>query len=168
MSGNWNSRREPRVGIMLHYDGSLSDPGAVAWLRDDPRCRVSYNYLILDDGTRVQIAPEEARAWHAGVCRPSSDRLPYHDANSAFLGVAIAATPPDRVQPRQFAEVVQLCQEYFRVRGWSLVETWRIVGHETEAWPRGRKIDPRGPNPAQPVLDVGLVRSAVGSGVRTG
>lgn len=73
---------------MLHFDGSVSDTGAWKWFTD-PRCNVSYNYLVLDNGDIVSIAPKDARAWHAGKCRPSGP-LNYSDANSAFYGVAAA------------------------------------------------------------------------------
>src|SRR5262245_2136016 len=74
---NFNELKEPRRGVMLHYDDSSSDAGAVAWFTD-PECQVSYNYLVLDDGSYVPIVPEGKRAWHAGVCKTSnSARLPY-------------------------------------------------------------------------------------------
>ncbi len=163
MSGNWDPvLREPRLGVMLHYDGSASDAGALAWLTQDPRCRVSYNWLVRDQGLVVPIAPDGARAWHAGRCRSSDpERLPYRDANSAFWGVAIAARPGDRATEAQLAAVIRLCREILKTQGWQ-GETWRIVGHDTECWPRGRKIDPTGPDPSHPVLSVALVRREVG------
>lgn len=138
---NWGTLREPRKGVMLHYDGSASDAGAVAWLRDDPRCKVSYNKLMLDNGEVVQIAPDDKRAWHAGVCKPSAPRLPYTDANSAFYGVAIAAKPGDAVPLTQYGTLIRIVVEYFQKHGWPLSETWRLTSHHLEAWPRGRKAD---------------------------
>jgi len=157
MNGNWNDLREPRQGVLLHYDGSRSDAGAVAWLTKDPRCRVSYHWLILDDGHSVLIAPPSKRAWHAGVCLPSIPQLTYKDANSAFYGIAIAATDGDRATQAQIAKVLELCRWCFLKEGWPLQETWRIRGHFEEAWPRGRKHDPKGSGPI-PVLDVQLIR----------
>jgi N-acetyl-anhydromuramyl-L-alanine amidase AmpD len=157
---NWNKRTERRIGIMVHYDASTSDAGAVAWLTRDPRCKVSYNDIVLDDGRTVAVAPRQARAYHAGVCRSSDpQRLPYKDANSAFYGVAIAAGAGDVVTDAQFHTVCRLCATLFRAEGWSLRETWRIVGHDSEAWPRGRKSDPTGPDPRNPVLSVAAVRA---------
>ena len=47
------------------------------WRFNDPRCKGSYNELVLDDGSYVTIAPPSARAWHAGKCRSSDpDLLP--------------------------------------------------------------------------------------------
>lgn len=157
---NWGSLREPRLGIMLHYDGSTTDAGALAWF-EHPLCRVSYNYLIWDDGNIHPIAPHTARAWHAGVCRSSSPLLHYQDANSAFYGLSIAAKPPDSVFPPQLQSVAALCISLFQQQGWPRSETWRIVGHSSECWPRNRKIDPEGPDPLHPVLSVDGVRRMV-------
>ena len=164
MLGNWGKLRERRQGIMLHYDASASDPGAVAWLTRDPACKVSYTWLVLDTGHVVPIAPESARAWHAGVCRSSDVRLAYRDANSAFYGLALAMGAKDTVTAEALAAVVQLCRGMFVARGWNPVtEGWRIVGHDAHCWKRGRKVDPTGPDPAKPVLSVAAVRDLVAS-----
>ena len=158
---NWGTLYEPRAGVMLHYDESGNDDGAVEWLLFDPRCKVSYNWLILDDGTVRDVAPVEARAWHAGVCRPSEGAPHYKDANSAFYGIAVAAKHTQVATPAQFAMVVTLCRTLFSKHGWPLTDTYRIVSHRTEAWPRGRKDDPDGAHGV--VLDVEAVRKAVAS-----
>lgn len=150
---------EARKGVMLHYDASASDAGAVAWLRS-PECRVSYTWIILDNGAQITIAPPDARAWHAGVCRPSDPKLPYKDANSAFYGIAIAATAGDRATDLQKQAVVNLCVALFQRHKWSRkTGLYRIVGHNTECWPRGRKTDPEGPTPGSPVLSVAEIRA---------
>lgn len=158
---NWNNLKEPRLGVMLHYDASASDRGAVMWLLHDPRCHVSYTWLILDDGTIVTIAPPDARAWHAGICRSSDpERLPYRDANSAFYGLSLAATAGETATPEAKKAVVDLTRALFGRHGWDTQEeTWRVVGHRTEAWPRGRKADPEGSIPGKPVLSVAEVRA---------
>lgn len=159
---NHGPLRDKRIGCMIHYDASRSDRGAVAWLTKDPTCKVSYNWLVTDDGTAHEIAPHNRRAYHAGVCRSSdSTRLPYKDANSAFYGIAIAATDGETATPAQLATAVRLIEGRFKHHGWDKSETWRIVGHDTEAWPRGRKHDPTGSNPQRPVLDVARVRAIV-------
>lgn len=158
---NWNERREPRIGVMLHYDASTSDRGAVEWLTKDPRCNVSYNWLVLDDGRVVSVAPATARAWHAGVCKPSSPKLAYRDANSAFYGIAIAAGAADHATPEQLAAVVKIARTCFEKERWPLTETWRVVGHASEAWPRGRKVDPEGSRRGDPVLSTEAVRRAL-------
>jgi len=143
---NYGHLREKRVGVMLHYDASAGDVGAVAWLTRDPRCEVSYNRLILDDGLNVKVAPDDARAWHAGVCKPSSNVPRYVDANSAFYGISIAAKKGDTITPLQFDAVVLQVKLWFEEEGWSLTETHRITSHHLEAWPRGRKVDIQGVN----------------------
>ncbi len=164
--GNYNALREPRLGVMLHYDDSASDAGAVEWLLHDPRCHVSYNLLVLDGGKVVEIAPLTHRAWHAGICRPSDVRLTYRDANSAFFGVAIAADGTDVATSAQKQAVATICRTLFKRHGWDeTTDVWRIVGHDTEAWPRGRKIDPAGSDPHHPVLSVMEIRGLVASGV---
>lgn len=153
--GNWGKRRGKRIGIMLHFDDSTSDASGIQWLTKDPRCKVSYNFAVRDDGSVVTIAPEEARAYHAGVCRPSSDKLRYTDANSAFYGIAITAKLGDAVPDAQRDAVVALCRRLYAKNGWQVTEAWRITGHKAEAWPRGRKIDP------DPVLDPQTIREAL-------
>jgi N-acetyl-anhydromuramyl-L-alanine amidase AmpD len=171
---NFDDLREPRLGVMLHYDDSSNDASAVAWFTH-PACQVSYNSLVLGDGSYVPIVPREKRAWHAGTCRTSDPlRLPYRDANSAFLGLAIAANDRAPATPAQFDTVVWLVREFFAEHGWPLHETWRVVGHDSEAiWStgadvplrlrgkRGRKIDPTGSNPRRPILSVDAVRAGV-------
>lgn len=165
---NWNSLREARMGVMLHYDASTSDKGAVEWLLHDPRCKVSYNYLVLDNGQIVTIAPADARAWHAGICRPSEPRLNYRDANSALWGISIAATVGEVATKEAKEAIADLTRILFINQHWPLTDTWRIVGHSSEAWPRGRKIDPVGPNPAKPVLSVEEMRDTVTGGIFAG
>ncbi len=159
---NWNALREGRKGVLLHYDASGSDAGALAWLTRSPDCEVSYNVLVTDDGKAYEIAPLTTRAWHAGKCQSSDPkRLPYVDANSALYGVSIAATDGEVATPAQFGTVVEVCRMLATMNGWDLQrEPWRIVGHDTEAWPRGRKTDPTGTNPKRPVLSVAAVRAA--------
>ena len=158
-NGQYNgSIREDRIGVMIHYDGSGSDRGAVQGFAD-PRCHVSYNLLVLDDGSYVRIAPDTARAWHAGRCRPSDPkRLQYGDANSAFYGLAIASSGKHDVTPLQMLTVALLCRIYFETHGWDLNEMWRIVSHSSEAWGRGRKTDPEGADPKNPILSVDDIR----------
>jgi N-acetyl-anhydromuramyl-L-alanine amidase AmpD len=160
MNANWGSLKEARIGIGLHYDGSLTDRGALDWFSHKD-CRVSYTYLLWDNGNIHPIAPRTARAYHMGVCRPSSPDLQYRDANSALYGLALAARPPDTALPAQVDSLVALCISLFQQHGWSREETWRIVGHSSECWPRNRKIDPVGPDPLRPVLSVEEVRKRV-------
>ena len=164
-SDNHGNLRQDRVGVMLHYDASRSDAGAVEWL-GHPDCRVSYNWLVLDDGTVAEIAPADRRGWHAGKCRPRSDGPQYKDANSAFYGVSAAhsGSPGEPITEKQLTAIAKLVARLFGVHGWTLpVDRQRIVSHSSEAWPRGRKTDPEGGDKSRPILTVGMVVKAMGA-----
>lgn len=142
-SGPWGQLTDgqERVGVMIHYTAG-TDLSGLQWLLFDSRCKVSYNWLILDDATVVTVAPRDARAYHAGVCRPDGLVLPYRDANSAFYGLAISAEPGERVTDAAFACVTQLTVALFRSHGWPANDVpFRLTDHEAQAWPRGRKHD---------------------------
>ena len=128
--------REARLGVMLHYDGSASDARSLAWF-EDPECKAGYHFLVLDSGKVLALAPFLSRVWHAGVCRPSTG-LPvlYQDANSAFVGISVAARPGDIATYPQTISVARLCREIFAYYGWSITDRWRVTTHEAEAWER--------------------------------
>ena len=148
----WNDRlRETRQGVMLHYDGSSTDAGGISWLAS-PSIKASYNLVVPDDGSWATVAPLRARAWHAGRCRPSEGVIPYDDANSAFYGIAILNSGREDVTPRQMLTAAWLIRRIFERHGWHVTETERLTTHSAEAWPRGRKIDPEGPDPNNPIL----------------
>jgi len=154
-------RSEKVQGILLHFDDSSNDVSSLQWFRD-PKCRVSYNRLYFDDGKVAQITSSmEQCAWHAGKCRPSNDNFTYKGANSAFYGLAIAADDNDVVTPKQLASLAADCVAVFQFHGWTKKDLWRITGHDAEAWTRGRKVDPTGTNPHEPVLRVQAVRDLV-------
>lgn len=159
-----NVPMDSRMGVMLHYDASMSDRGAVEWFKD-PRCKVSYNYLVLDDGTVVEIAPVTGGAWHAGKCKPDEEWLrhaaPYPSANRALWGVAAATTDGVDVTARQLLSVAWVTRTLFSLMEWPVTDGWRIVGHSAHAWERGRKSDPEGSDPKNPILSVADVRDLV-------
>ena len=166
---NWNELREPRIGIMLHYDASYSDEGAITWLASQD-VTVSYNWLITDLGNIIDFAPWNMRAWHAGCCKSNDPKLIYRDANSAFYGVSIAARPGDVATKAQKTSVADLCQTLMVRHRWPLTELWRIVSHRSQAvyckghpkaGQRGRKDDPEGPNPARPVMNTNEIRGMI-------
>jgi N-acetyl-anhydromuramyl-L-alanine amidase AmpD len=148
-----------RHGIMLHFDDSSSDASAEEWFHD-LRCHVSYNRLYRDDGQVVQITPSiESAAWHAGVCRTAN-------ANRVFYGLAAATDTKTPVTAPQFESIALDCAALFILNKWPAAEvTTRIIGHEDEAcFPDGklgRKIDPTGLRPAQPILSTMKVRHRV-------
>jgi N-acetyl-anhydromuramyl-L-alanine amidase AmpD len=168
VSKAWDRLKGTRQGVLLHHDASRSDVGAIAWLEDDRRAKVSYHFLVLDDGRILAIAPLGTRAWHAGVCKPSRREFTYADGNDAFYGIAIAATDGERATEAQEASVTRLCQYLYWLEGWNEAETWRITGHDAEAWPRGRKTDPTGTHAEHPVLSVEEIRTRFAATAWTG
>lgn len=153
-----------RQGVLIHFDDSTNDKWAVAWFRD-PRCKVSYNRLYLDNGDIVSVCAMTRRAWHAGVCLTK-------DANSAYYGLSAATDARTPVAPLQFGAMMEDAARLFRHHGWgpSDVET-RLVGHDEQAifssantrnqalWGKlGRKIDPTGFDKAHPIIDMDMAR----------
>lgn len=52
--------------LILHYTGMKTAQAAIDRLRD-PAARVSSHYVVDEDGTVLQLVPEDQRAWHAGI-----------------------------------------------------------------------------------------------------
>lgn len=160
-NGQWyRTLSEPRAGVMIHYDASSSDAGSLSWFAHD-QCRVSYQVVVLDDGTWARIAPDTAGAWHAGRCRPSDERLRYRSANHAFYGIAAATNDRVDVTPVQLLTIAWHVRRWFEAEGWPVEQLWRVTGHEDEAYPRGRKSDPSGGDPLNPIFSVSQVQQLV-------
>ena len=85
-SPNWNARRNGQSPdmLILHYTGMTSAEAALERLCD-PSAKVSSHYLIDRDGVCVQLVPEEARAWHAGLARWHGET----DINSRSIGIEL-------------------------------------------------------------------------------
>lgn len=151
---------------MLHFDASGSDEGSISWLAS-PTIKATYNWIVMDTGNIIPLAPEDTRAPHAGWCASDDPRLVYRDANSAFYGIAIAATDGDVATREAKRSVSALCQHCFAKHAWPVAQVWRIVSHRTQAiYPpghplarqRGRKHDPEGLDPAHPVMNTNEIR----------
>ena len=165
-----------RAGIMLHYDDSVHDASALAWF-SDPQCTNGYTWLVMRDGTLVELADPMKRTPHAGACITPK-------ANSVFYGLSAATNTVVLATRPQLERIVQACVKLFEFHGWGPGEVrFRIRGHDEEAiwtqantrtagmsdekarplWNRlGRKIDPTGRRrDGQPVIDIKLVRAAV-------
>jgi N-acetyl-anhydromuramyl-L-alanine amidase AmpD len=170
--------REPRIGCMVHYSAGDFN-STVSWVCD-PTSKVSYHVVIAGDGAAVQLVPWDARAWHAGLCKPSRDSRSYEDANSAFYGIALSGGPAfGRPTDAQEQTLNSILWDRFAEHHWPVSEWWRIVGHDTEAvhtkasapehpklWgKRGRKADPTGDShgygPLNPWLSLEGVRAAL-------
>ncbi len=70
--------------LILHYTGMRSCEEAIRWLAS-PKSGVSCHYVVDEDGAITQMAPEAARAWHAGV----SHWMGADDINSCSIGIEI-------------------------------------------------------------------------------
>lgn len=141
----------PRVGVMLHYDDSSRDDWAVAWF-SDPLCRNGYTWLVLDDGRVVELADPAKRTPHAGRCRTPN-------ANSAFYGISAATNGLVVATEAQVQAIAELIAALARAHRWAIP---LVVGHDSEALPAGRKVDPRGlRRDGVPILDVEDVRGRV-------
>ena len=70
--------------IVLHYTGMQFAHEAIHRLCD-PKARVSSHYVVLENGSIVQLVQEAMRAWHAGVSVWGGDP----DINSRSIGIEI-------------------------------------------------------------------------------
>lgn len=122
--------------LILHYTGMASCEEAIRLLSSEGS-GVSCHYVIDMDGAIVQMAPEAARAWHAGV----SHWMGADDINSRSIGIEIHNPGHDGGYPdfpnSQMTAVEALCLDIADRHG---IEPRRVLAHSDVA-PR-RKIDP--------------------------
>lgn len=122
--------------IILHYTGMQFAHEAVHRLCD-PKARVSSHYVVLDNGSILQLVPEIKRAWHAGVSSWSGDT----DINSRSIGIEISNPGHDFGYPdfptRQIAAVITLCRSILTR---NIIRPENIVAHSDVA--PARKQDP--------------------------
>jgi hypothetical protein len=165
-----------RRGVMLHYDDSARDDWALDWFQD-PRCKNGYTWLVLDDGSLIELADPGLRTPHAGPCLVPR-------ANSAFYGISAATNGLVPATLAQLRTIVRACVVLFQYHGWRAAEVGdRIVGHDEQAvwtpeytrtagipvsharllWGTvGRKVDPTGVRAdGRKIIDVNAVRTAV-------
>jgi hypothetical protein len=165
-----------RRGVMLHYDDSARDDWALDWFHD-PRCKNGYTWLVLDDGSLIELADPRFRTPHAGPCLVPR-------ANSAFYGISAATNGLVPATLAQLQTIVRACVLLFQYHGWRAAEVGdRIVGHDEQAvwtpeytraagipesrarllWGTvGRKVDPTGVRAdGRKIIDVSAVRTAV-------
>lgn len=165
-----------RQGVMLHYDDSARDDWALEWFQD-PRCKNGYTWLVLDDGSLVELADPALRTPHAGPCLVPR-------ANSAFYGISAATDGLVPATASQFETIVRACVMLFRYHRWPAADVRdRIVGHDALAvwtpeytrasripesrarllWGTvGRKVDPTGVrHDGQKIVDVRKVQVEV-------
>lgn len=137
--------------IVLHYTGMPDGEGAIRWLCD-PASSVSCHYVVMEDGTVLQLVAEDRRAWHAGRAFWAG----LTDLNSASIGIEIvnaghAGGLPPFPAP-QVAAVVRLVRDIVDRRG---IPADRVLAHSDIA--PGRKEDPGERFPWRALFDRGLV-----------
>jgi N-acetylmuramoyl-L-alanine amidase len=136
--------------IVLHYTGMLSADAALARLCD-PDAQVSAHYLVFEDGRIVQLVPEAARAWHAGVSYWAGER----DINSHSVGIEIANPGHDYGYPdfpqQQIEAVLALCLDIARRNA---ISRAGLLAHSDVA--PARKQDPGEKFPWRAFAEAGL------------
>lgn len=120
--------------IVLHATESPSFASALDALRDRRAAApVSAHYLIAEDGTRYQLAPDAARAWHAGAGQWGD----LEDINSASLGIELDHRGDAPYPPTQIASLVVLLRDLTTRLG---IDPRQVIGHADLA--PARKSDP--------------------------
>jgi N-acetylmuramoyl-L-alanine amidase len=123
--------------LLLHYTGMQSTLAALARLRDENEPRVSSHYLIDEEGSIIQLVPEERRAWHAGLASWAGES----DINSCSIGIEIANPGHDfgypDFPPHQIGAVIALCKD---IVARHKIPADRVLAHSDVA--PGRKQDP--------------------------
>ena len=138
LSPNHGERKNGRQAdsIILHYTGMGSAEGALRWLCD-PQSEVSCHYFVFENGSVVQLVPEQRRAWHAGKGSWHGET----DMNSASIGIEIVNPGHDGGYPdfpeRQISAVIALTKDICWRRR---IVPERVLAHSDIA--PGRKADP--------------------------
>jgi N-acetylmuramoyl-L-alanine amidase len=122
--------------IVLHYTGMQYSHEAIHRLCD-PKARVSSHYVVLEQGSILQLVAEGKRAWHAGV----SSWEGVTDINSRSIGIEICNPGHEfgyaDFPSRQIAAVITLCRSILTR---NVVRPEHIVAHSDVA--PSRKQDP--------------------------
>lgn len=148
-SPNFNERKSPPDMVVLHYTGMKTGAEALARMCD-PEAKVSAHYMVEENGRIYRLAPEERRAWHAGVASWKGET----DINGASIGIEIVNPGHEfgyrDFPPAQIDAVIGLL-DGIRER-WDIPDH-RILGHSDVA--PGRKQDPGERFPWQVLADHG-------------
>jgi N-acetylmuramoyl-L-alanine amidase len=135
-SPNYGERKGMPDMIVLHYTGVPDDQAAINHLCN-PASRVSAHYVVLPDGTIVQLVAEARRAWHAGTSSWAGET----DINSCSIGIELANPGHGHGYPafpkRQIAAVIALCRSIFNRHR---IPPHRVLAHSDVA--PARKQDP--------------------------
>ncbi len=135
-SPNFDERAQPITMIVLHYTGMQDAQSAIDRLRD-PAAKVSCHYLVAEDGTVLEMVPEDKRAWHAG----KSHWRDWNDINSASIGIEIV-NPGHEFGYRPFPDeqIDALARLIYEIKDRHHITRGNVVGHSDIA--PARKRDP--------------------------
>ena len=118
--------------VVIHYAGGDSAAAALRVL-SSPQTEVSAHYLIVRDGTIIQLIDERARAWHAGDSRWGLSI----DLNSASIGIELDNNGREPYAQTQIDGLLSLLSDLSRRYR---IPAANYLGHADVA-PR-RKVDP--------------------------
>jgi N-acetylmuramoyl-L-alanine amidase len=135
-SPNHDERGQAVDMLILHYTGMQTAQAALDRLRD-PVAAVSSHYVVDEDGTVFRLAPEDRRAWHAGV----SHWRGHSALNGRSIGVEIV-NPGHEWGYRDFPvlQLAAVCDLCIAVLARHAIPARNVVGHSDVA--PDRKDDP--------------------------
>ncbi len=151
-SPNFEPRRDSKKPyiFLLHYSG-MTDFAEVLKKICDPASKVSYHYIINEDGAVYNLVDESMRAFHAGVSYWQGER----DINSVSIGVSLQ-NPGHEFGYRPFPQIQidslkKLAQQIMERH---MIKPEYILGHSDVA--PSRKTDPGELFPWQELADCGI------------
>jgi N-acetyl-anhydromuramyl-L-alanine amidase AmpD len=159
-SPNFTVKPRRITAVVVHYTGSLSIDGTLAWFRA-PSAEVSAHYVVGRDGRLVQMVKLEDVAWHAGrdACMrpdlPKTDPRREPGVNSRSIGIELVGTEHDGFTEAQYVALCDLVA--MLVKRYPAITPERVVGH-SQVLPL-EKTDPEGPHNANR-FDWARVRAA--------
>lgn len=118
--------------VVIHYTGSETAADALRTLGNG-QAGVSAHYLIVRDGTIVQLVDERARAWHAGESRWGAS----FDINSESIGIELDNNGRDPYPQTQIDALLSLLSD---LRQRYRLSPANFLGHSDVA--PLRKVDP--------------------------
>lgn len=119
--------------VVIHYDSGGSIASVIRYLR---KRHASYNYIIDRNGKIIETVDPRFKANHAGISR--FDGL--YALNWYSIGICLHNSPPQPYTAAQYTSLAWLVKRL--QHRWPDITQDRIVGHETVAFPFGRKHDP--------------------------
>lgn len=143
-SPNFNERQP--TFVVIHH---TSDANAAISLDtlSDPERKVSAHYLIVKDGTIIQLVDERKRAWHAGKSLWGSDA----DINSSSIGIELDNNGEEPFSAKQIDALLALLTDISkRYR----IPAANVLGHADVA--PARKTDPSRYFPWRTLADHGF------------